>query len=183
MHSFDLRWFVPVVNGILFGLLAMVLHEIGHVCVAQALGLKVKNVGFNLKGMYTVREAGPPEINFQVSLAGPLTNLALMALWPVSPVFGLANLFMGFCNLLPIPGSDGRRALNCLREMHAAPVENAKAFPEIAQRPFGAVEFHQNQSRRFPKASHSIRRSHQGAASMAGLEEDSNSGFALHARK
>lgn len=146
MHLFELRWFVPVVNGILFGLLAMVLHEIGHLCVAQALGLKVKKVGFSWKGMYTVREAGPPEVNFQVSLAGPLTNLALMALWPVSPVFGLANLFVGLCNLLPIPGSDGRRALNCLKEIRATPTVNAKAFREIAQRPFGAVEFHQNQS-------------------------------------
>lgn len=147
MHSFDLRWFVPVINGILFGLLAMVLHEIGHLCVAQALGLKVKKVGFSWKGMYTVREAGPPEINFQVSLAGPLTNLALMALWPVSPVFGLANLFMGLFNLLPISGSDGRRALNCLKEMRATPVESAEAFREIGQRPFGAVELPPNQSR------------------------------------
>lgn len=154
MHSFDLRWFVPMVNGLLFGLLAMVLHEIGHLCVAQALGLKVKKVGICWKGMYTVREAGPPEINFQVSLAGPLTNLALMALWPVSPVFGLANLFVGLCNLLPIPGSDGRRALNCLKEIRATAVVEARAFSRITQRPFGAVELQQNESRFIPKASH-----------------------------
>lgn len=140
MHSFDPVWFVPMIDGILFGLLAMVLHEIGHLCVAQALGLKVKNVGFSWKGMYTVREAGPPEINFQVSLAGPLTNLALMALWPVSPVFGLANLFVGLCNLLPISGSDGKRALNCLREMRAVRTSSATVLAEITQRPFGAVE-------------------------------------------
>ena len=140
MHSFDPATFIPIINGILFGLLAMVLHEIGHLCVAQALGLKVKNVGFSFKGMYTVREAGPPEINFQVSLAGPLTNLALIALWPVSPVFGLANLFVGLCNLLPIPGSDGKRALNCLREMRAIHTHSTTALAEITQRPFGAVE-------------------------------------------
>lgn len=155
MHSIDLRWFIPVINGILFGLLAMVFHEIGHLCVAQALGLKVRHVGFSWKGMYTVREAGPPEINFQVSLAGPLTNLALMALWPVSPVFGLANLFMGLINLLPISGSDGSRALNCLREIRATPVESAEAFREIAQRPIGAAELRQNQSRYIPERSHS----------------------------
>ena len=140
MHSFDLSWLGPVVDGLLFGLLAMVLHEIGHLCVAQALGLKVKTVGLSWKGMYTVREAGPPEINFQVSLAGPLTNLALTALWSVSPIFGLANLFVGICNLLPIPGSDGKRALNCLGEMRAATAGRAKGLLEITQRPFGAVE-------------------------------------------
>lgn len=137
MQSFDLAWFVPAINGILFGLLAMVLHELGHICVAQALGLKVKDIGLNWKGMYTVREAGPPEINLQVSLAGPLTNFALVALWSVSPVFGLANLVVGLCNVLPIPGSDGKRALNCLREMRAS---RAKGLGEIVQRPFGAVE-------------------------------------------
>ena len=139
MHSFDLSWVGPLINGLLFGLLAMVLHEIGHLCVAQALGLKVRNVGFSWKGMYTVREAGRPEINFQVSLAGPLTNLALTALWSVSPIFGLANLFVGICNLLPIPGSDGKRALHCLREMRAASAGKAKSLLEIKQRPFGAV--------------------------------------------
>ena len=140
MHSFNPSWLIPVVDGLLFGLLAMVLHEIGHLCVAQALGLKVKNVGFCWKGMYTVREAGPPEINLQVSLAGPLTNLALTALWSVSPIFGLANLFVGICNLLPLPGSDGKRALNCLREMRAATAGGAKDLMKITQRPFGAAQ-------------------------------------------
>jgi Zn-dependent protease len=120
MHSIDLQWVIPVVDGMLFGLLAMVLHEIGHMCVAQALGLKVKHVGISWKGMYTVREAGPPEKSLQVALGGPLTNLALMALWPAAPVFGLANLFMGVCNLLPIKGSDGERVMRCMEEMHAA---------------------------------------------------------------
>jgi hypothetical protein len=115
MHAIDLRSFAPVVDGILFGLLAMFLHELGHLCVAQGLGLKVKDVGMSWKGMYTVREAGPPEKNLQVALAGPLTNLALVVLWPVSPVFGLSTLFIGLCNLLPIPGSDGLRVLKCMR--------------------------------------------------------------------
>jgi Zn-dependent protease len=141
MHAIDPQWFVPIINGTLYGLLAMVLHEIGHFCVAQALGLKVKHVGLCWKGMYTVREAGPPEINLQVSLAGPLTNLALIALWSFSPVFGLSNLVVGLCNLLPIPGSDGKRALRCLREMREAkaPAKKAEVRSEITRRLFGAV--------------------------------------------
>lgn len=120
MHPVDVQWLVPMINGALFGLLAMVLHEIGHICVAQGLGLKVKDVGICWKGMYTVRESGPPEVNLQVALAGPLTNLALVALWPAAPILGLANLVCGVCNLLPIPGSDGLRVLRCLHEMHQA---------------------------------------------------------------
>lgn len=120
MHPVDLQWLVPMINGALFGLLAMVLHEIGHICVAQGLGLKVKNVGICWKGMYTVRETGTPEINLQVALAGPLTNLALIPLGAFVPVFGLATFVCGLCNLLPIPGSDGMRVLMCLREMRHA---------------------------------------------------------------
>ena len=144
MHSFNLLWFVPLINGTLFGLLAMVLHEIGHLCVAQALGLKVKRVGVCWKGMYTVREAGSPEVNLQVSLAGPLTNLALMALWPVSPTLGLANLFVGVTNLLPLSGSDGKRAMSCLREMREARAAGPRpqGLKEITRRPFGAVGLH-----------------------------------------
>lgn len=144
MHSINLLWFVPVINGTLFGLLAMVLHEIGHVCVAQALGLRVKQVGLGWKGMYTVRESGSPQLNLQVSLAGPLTNLALVALWPVSPMLGLASLVCGVTNLLPIPGSDGKRAMNCLREMRAAKAAERKpaALAGIERRPFGAVGLH-----------------------------------------
>ena len=132
MHSFDPRWLVPMINGMLFGLLAMVLHEIGHMCVALGLGMNVKRVGLCWKGMYTVREAGPPEKNLQVSLAGALTNLALVPLWSFSPIFGLANLFCGVTNLLPIPGSDGARALRCLREMRRARV--AGRFSESGRR-------------------------------------------------
>jgi Zn-dependent protease len=144
MHAFDLRWLVPMINGTLFGLLAMVLHEIGHLCVAQGLGLKVKHVGFCWKGMYTVREAGPPQINLQVALAGPLTNLALMPLWYLSPIFGMANLVCGICNLLPISGSDGTRALHCFHEIRSAKAMGRKpeALAEIKMRPFGAVGLH-----------------------------------------
>ncbi|HEX8713105.1 MAG TPA: hypothetical protein VF730_14595 [Terracidiphilus sp.] len=117
MHSFVQIWISPVLKGLLFGLLAMALHEVGHFCAARVVGVKVKRVGLCWKGMYTVREAGPPVKNIQVSLAGPLTNLALMVFWPLSGVFGLANFLCGACNLLPIEGSDGERVMKCLYEL------------------------------------------------------------------
>ena len=121
MGSFDLDWFSPFFRVLCFGLLAMAVHEAAHFVAARALGIKVKRVGFNRKGLYTVREAGPPAKNLIVSFAGPLINLLLMLLWPWSPMFGLANLCFGVCNLLPIMGSDGDRMLSIWKEMHKAP--------------------------------------------------------------
>jgi Zn-dependent protease len=122
MHLPDVQWFFPILKGAIFGLLAMALHESGHLGAAFAVGLKVKRVGLDWKGMYTVREAGTPAKNAAVSLAGPVANLVLTAFWPWSPIFGLANLCCGACNLLPIPGSDGQRILRCAREMRETDV-------------------------------------------------------------
>lgn len=106
-----LAWFFPFFQGLLFGVLAMLLHESGHLIAALALGVRVKTVGLRWKGLYTVREAGTPAQNILISLAGPCTNLILMLLWPLSENFFLANLcFAGF-NLLPIEGSDGERIM------------------------------------------------------------------------
>lgn len=114
------KWFFPVFQGLLLGVLAMTLHEAGHLLAALAVGIKVKNVGFCWKGMYTVREPGPAAKNVLVSLAGPMVNVVLMFTWHWSPTFGLANLCFALCNLLPIEGSDGERILSCWRDMHKA---------------------------------------------------------------
>ncbi len=113
-------WFIPFFEGLLLGLLAMVLHEAAHIAMARAVGIKVKSVGVGWKGMYTVREAGPPAKNLLISFAGPLINLLLILCWPWWPVFGLANFCCGVANLLPIQGSDGDRMLKCWREMRSA---------------------------------------------------------------
>jgi Zn-dependent protease len=82
------------------------------------VGIKVKSVGLCMKGMYVVRESGTPAKNLLVSLAGPLTNVALILLfWHVSRTFTLANLCLAICNLAPVKGSDGDRALVCLEQM------------------------------------------------------------------
>jgi Zn-dependent protease len=115
--SLHLGWFYPVFQGFILGLLAMVLHEGGHLLAALALGIKIKSVVLRWKGLATVREAGPPIKNLLVSLAGPLTNALLLLAWHWSPRFGLANLCFAAVNLLPINGSDGDRAWSCLELM------------------------------------------------------------------
>jgi Zn-dependent protease len=112
------HWFLSLSGTLLLGLLAMALHEAGHLVTSLMVGLKVKSVGLCMKGMYVVREAGPPAKNLLVTLAGPLTNVALLILfWHTSQTFTLANMCLAICNLVPIKGSDGDRAWTCVEEM------------------------------------------------------------------
>ena len=104
-----------LMNPLLLGISAVVLHELSHVAVAYAQGLKVKRVGITWKGPYIVREAGSRAQNLRVCLAGPLANLVLALLcWHVALPFAMCNLVLGAFNLLPIPGSDGQRAWQLL---------------------------------------------------------------------
>jgi Zn-dependent protease len=112
-----LAWLFPFFQGLLLGIIAMAFHEAGHIVTAPLVGIKIKTIGLTWKGLYTVREAGPPAKNLIVSLAGPLTNLSLLLLWPLSPKLGLANLCFAFFNILPIEGSDGERVWTCWRQV------------------------------------------------------------------
>jgi Zn-dependent protease len=104
---------------LLLGLLAMVLHEVGHLAASFAVGLRVKDIGLSMKGLYIVRESGTPLKNLLVTLAGPLANICLLLIsWKAADAFTLANMCVAICNLAPIKGSDGDRALDCLRDMH-----------------------------------------------------------------
>lgn len=127
-----LAWFVPFFQGLGLGLIAMAFHEAGHLIAAPLLGIRIKTVGLKWKGLYTVREAGPPDKNLLVSLAGPLTNLLLLALWPLSRKFGLANLCFAFFNMLPIEGSDGDRIWQCWRQIKKERQERTSAKPYTA---------------------------------------------------
>jgi Zn-dependent protease len=112
------HWLISLAGTLFLGLSAMVLHEFGHLVTSLMVGVKVKSVGLCMKGMYVVREAGTPAKNLLVSLAGPLTNVALILLfWHASETFVLANLCLAICNLAPVKGSDGDRALFCWEEL------------------------------------------------------------------
>jgi Zn-dependent protease len=116
MHL-HLSWFYPVAEGLVLGILGMALHEVGHLVMAMASGVKVKNVGFCLKGMYTVREPGTPAKNLIISLAGPAVNFALIFTWPWFHLFALANVCFTVFNLIPMKGSDGDRVLTCWAQL------------------------------------------------------------------
>lgn len=112
------HWFFSLAGTLFLGLSAMVLHEFGHLATSLMVGIKVKSVGLCMKGMYIVRDAGTPMKNLLISLAGPLTNVALILLfWGHSPKFVLANLCLAICNLAPVRGSDGDRVLRCIEQI------------------------------------------------------------------
>ncbi len=95
-------------------LISLVLHELAHVAAARALGVCVKKVGLSWKGPYIVREAGSPMQSMMIALAGPAMNLMIAAcLWPWVPRFAFVNLVLGVGNMMPLPSSDGTRALKC----------------------------------------------------------------------
>jgi Zn-dependent protease len=101
------------------GVLAMVLHEAGHLAAALALGVKVKSVRACRKGLCIAREAGTPAQNLAVTLAGPMMNLLLLLAVP-STTFRLANLCMLVCNLAPVRNSDGDRVMQCAQLLRRA---------------------------------------------------------------
>lgn len=113
----SLAWFYPFFDGLAFGVQAMLLHEAGHMVAAYAVGVKVKSIRLSWKGIYVVRESGTASENLIISLAGPLTNAVLILCWPLSPMFGLANLCFAFFNILPIKHSDGDRVLLCWQQI------------------------------------------------------------------
>ena len=80
-------------------------------------GINVKRIGISGKGMYIVRESGPPVPNLFITLAGPLANLLVACAWPVSRQLAVVNLIFGLTNLLPIAGSDGTRAAVLLKRL------------------------------------------------------------------
>jgi len=106
----------------LYGLLACILHESAHIIVATYLGVRVKKVGVTWKGIYIIRESGNPLQNLAITLAGPFTNLLSVGVVGLERylgegafVFAFLSLLIGIFNLLPIPGSDGKRALGLLQ--------------------------------------------------------------------
>ena len=112
-------WLFPFVNGVGLGVLAMLLHECGHVIAALALGVRVKRVGIKWrKGLYVIREQGSAAQSLVIALAGPLANISMMFLGHSVQLFVLANLCYAFANLLPFEGSDGARAFSCWESLH-----------------------------------------------------------------
>ncbi len=114
----------------------MLLHEMGHIASALALKVPIHQVGISWRGPYIRRQPGTAKQNFAITLAGPGVNLWLALVFHhISPNFALCNLVIGVSNLLPIPASDGTRALNLIRKSIASGIAAAHDPMQISIRP------------------------------------------------
>lgn len=108
---------------------SVVLHEFGHVLVAQKLGVKVHGVTLMMLGGVSEMERVPEEkyAEFKIAVAGPLVSFALASLlyvtWQYSAStnvaflgfwFFMVNAMLGVFNLFPAFPLDGGRAFRSL---------------------------------------------------------------------
>ena len=105
------------------GLLALLLHELGHLLTARSLGYRVRSLELWPFGAALTMDGGAGSL--PVSLAGPLCGLTaaamslmMLRLLPqtaaVMEPFFLLNLTLSAVNLLPAEPLDGGRALAAL---------------------------------------------------------------------
>ncbi len=93
-------------------LLAVVFHELGHLCMMRFLKVTVSIIEFSLS---TVRVTTIGMMDYKKSLivavSGPFANLCLsfcvLSNWELAAYFGVANLVMFAFNMLPAKGLDG----------------------------------------------------------------------------
>lgn len=109
-------------NGAVFGLLAALLHECGHLSVMCMLRTPPREICLNPFGIDLVKQDDSARSygkEILISLAGPAANaLAWFAGWAVQhgcqvnwEEWMLANLAIGLMNLVPIDSLDGGQAL------------------------------------------------------------------------
>jgi len=116
MLHYGVWWGLAAGVGLVVSLL---LHEVGHMLMAAALGVGIREFGICLLGAYNRRaRANSRRDEVLISLAGPLMNFALLIPCFFLPHIGmelvLCNLMLGVVNLLPIPSSDGLRILRTI---------------------------------------------------------------------
>ncbi len=123
-------WIVSLLAALLL-FVSVLLHELAHSLVARARGLPVKNITLFIFGGVSNIEQEPksPGIEFQMSIVGPLTSLAIAGVsylllvairGGTSPLAGIlgylavSNALLGLFNLVPGFPLDGGRVLRSI---------------------------------------------------------------------
>lgn len=96
-------------------IIALVLHELGHILTALSFSLKIRRVGIDWRGPYTVIQTGTRIQEAVTALAGPFVNLLTAILfWNQFPQLRYISLILGLTNLIPLWKTDGARAFQAL---------------------------------------------------------------------
>lgn len=98
-------------------LLAVAVHETGHILAAKLCGMQIKSVTFGALGIHMAGETASVG-DFRravVSLAGPFANLlSFLLLLPLPRAYSAVQLTLFAFHVLPAVPLDGGTALYCL---------------------------------------------------------------------
>jgi hypothetical protein len=111
----------------LWGMLHIVIHEVGHVLAALMVGCRIKKIGFSRLGPYVRRtSAKSPLGNAFVALSGPGINILTSALFLLLGLpYAWIPFFIGMLNLAPLPNSDLWKSIQYLRAPRTAGADAA----------------------------------------------------------
>ena len=102
---------------VLPALLAVAVHETGHILAAKLCGMQIKSVTFGALGIHMAGETASVG-DFRravVSLAGPFANLlSFLLLLPLPRAYPAVQLTLFAFHMLPAVPLDGGTALYCL---------------------------------------------------------------------
>ena len=124
------------------GLLAALLHEMGHILEYSFLQHRLPVIEVTMTGfcMRVGENELPPLRRFWLAAAGPGVNVVLAGIWAVrlaqtatirDSAFWAANLLTGIFNLVPIPPLDGAEMAACI---FALLRQNQKKQPEMIEK-------------------------------------------------
>lgn len=95
-------------------LIALVIHELGHILVISKVG-KISKIGINRKGFFCQWDPATEKryLLALVAIAGPLANLIAAGI-ATNAEFAAINILFGMLNLV-LPGGDGTSAVKRLQ--------------------------------------------------------------------
>lgn len=123
-------------DSVVLGIGVVLLHEVGHFASAKIVGAKLSNVTMYPYGAVMENEGDfPPNTEWKVAIAGPITNLAFAVLGGVALIFAKnpfwasfvnANLTVALFNLIPVYPLDGGRVLLALSKKRIKTVKRLR---------------------------------------------------------
>lgn len=120
-----LRWLAAA-------LLAAAVHELCHILAIRLCSGEILDIRLGFGGAVIRAAPMEPLPELLCVLAGPLGGLGLLLLSRVAPRLAICAGFQSAYNLLPLPGLDGGRALECLTAM-LLPAATAARFCRLAR--------------------------------------------------
>ena len=94
--------------------IAALMHELGHIVASYLLGVNIRSVRVGVCGAKI--EIAPTRMidEFLCTVSGPLIGCLLILFGKYIPYIAFCAIMQTVYNILPLPGNDGEKILNCL---------------------------------------------------------------------